>query len=598
MMDMYLQRKRDLIQMEADGLLDDDPLETEADDAAVKIAKGEGINAEELTSASTQAQGKTEEEATVLENTISPQLESSKGGGQVLEDEVKGEMEEKMNTDLSDINIHTDANAHKMSENINAKAFTHGQDIYFKDGNYNPNSEEGKELLAHELAHTQQQGKEKPIIKRQPTETTKVRDFGEQQHAEGVFHGDTSEGGYIIVPDKFPLTEEYYQSNPAEKERMDKLNPGSEHLYDTFWSLAKRFRISLEALVNANPDLDPERLSAGTKIIIPFVEEIQRIVPRPVTSIPVKQPDLKIKLPGNEKGPVVIPDTGYYTSYKEKVDYDETDVENAAYKILNSDPKIKDAMIFLGKIKTTNPSGTRAEWEAELEKFLTGDRKPDMKVKRYKFQGGTPDSNKDMAKTHQKMFINKKNEFSVSVSTYLHEMNHYIDTWYNSVAAKIAKTHRSESEMKSGIKPVEAQDITEEQQRQALPEYLNALVDQLINGMQTTKTQPNEHWMVPELRKSYKKWKRHPRGQSKSDFIKEKRKYIMDKMTAPEAYSRWGITQKSGKFDKSKGVEQGYAFEKAAYGFVELSKQQGVDVQKWSGNFNENFEKRFWRYLQ
>ena len=81
MMDLYLQRKRDLIQMEADGLLDDDPLETEADEAAAKITKGEGIDAGELTSTSVQAQGKAEEKASALETSISPQLESSKGGG-------------------------------------------------------------------------------------------------------------------------------------------------------------------------------------------------------------------------------------------------------------------------------------------------------------------------------------------------------------------------------------------------------------------------------------------------------------------------------------------------------------------------------------
>jgi hypothetical protein len=67
-------------------------------------------------------------------------------------------MESKMGADLSDVKIHTGSKAHEMSEGINAKAFTYGQDIYFKDGNYDPGSKEGKELLAHELAHTVQQG--------------------------------------------------------------------------------------------------------------------------------------------------------------------------------------------------------------------------------------------------------------------------------------------------------------------------------------------------------------------------------------------------------------------------------------------------------
>lgn len=92
-------------------------------------------------------------------------LSNSKGGGQSLEPNLQQEMGSKMNADLSQVKIHTNTTAHEMSEGINAKAFTHGQDIYFKDGNYNPSSNEGKELLAHELAHTvqQQEGIERKI---------------------------------------------------------------------------------------------------------------------------------------------------------------------------------------------------------------------------------------------------------------------------------------------------------------------------------------------------------------------------------------------------------------------------------------------------
>ena len=45
-----------------------------------------------------------------------------------------------------------------MSSQLGAKAFTHGKDIYFNEGNFQPNTSEGKHLLAHELTHTIQQG--------------------------------------------------------------------------------------------------------------------------------------------------------------------------------------------------------------------------------------------------------------------------------------------------------------------------------------------------------------------------------------------------------------------------------------------------------
>jgi hypothetical protein len=45
-----------------------------------------------------------------------------------------------------------------MSDSIQAKAFTHGSDIYFNSGQFQPNTEGGQRLLAHELVHTVQQG--------------------------------------------------------------------------------------------------------------------------------------------------------------------------------------------------------------------------------------------------------------------------------------------------------------------------------------------------------------------------------------------------------------------------------------------------------
>ena len=54
--------------------------------------------------------------------------------------------------------IHTGREAAGLSSQIQAKAFTHGNDIYFNSGEYNPNSSTGKSLLAHELTHTIQQG--------------------------------------------------------------------------------------------------------------------------------------------------------------------------------------------------------------------------------------------------------------------------------------------------------------------------------------------------------------------------------------------------------------------------------------------------------
>lgn len=85
-------------------------------------------------------------------------LGQAKNGGQALDSQTQTQMGEAMGADFSGVKIHTDATASKLSESIQAKAFTTGQDIFFKQGQYNPGSLGGQALIAHELTHVMQQG--------------------------------------------------------------------------------------------------------------------------------------------------------------------------------------------------------------------------------------------------------------------------------------------------------------------------------------------------------------------------------------------------------------------------------------------------------
>jgi len=78
-----------------------------------------------------------------------------------LEPEIQEQLESRFGEDLSMIRLHTDSDAAKSSEALNAKAYTKGRDIYFSAGSYAPNTSEGQRLLTHEVAHAIQQGKEK-----------------------------------------------------------------------------------------------------------------------------------------------------------------------------------------------------------------------------------------------------------------------------------------------------------------------------------------------------------------------------------------------------------------------------------------------------
>jgi hypothetical protein len=89
---------------------------------------------------------------------FSSQLTATKGGGQAMPSDVKDSMGSAIGADFSNVRVHTDRTASDMSQSIQAQAFTHGNDVYFNEGKYNPASSEGRHLLAHELTHTVQQG--------------------------------------------------------------------------------------------------------------------------------------------------------------------------------------------------------------------------------------------------------------------------------------------------------------------------------------------------------------------------------------------------------------------------------------------------------
>lgn len=89
---------------------------------------------------------------------IESSIQSERGGGQPLEASVREPMEQAFGADFSGVNIHTDSKADTLNRSLGSRAFTTGPDLFFKKEEYNPNSSDGQELLAHELTHVVQQG--------------------------------------------------------------------------------------------------------------------------------------------------------------------------------------------------------------------------------------------------------------------------------------------------------------------------------------------------------------------------------------------------------------------------------------------------------
>lgn len=85
-------------------------------------------------------------------------ISQARGGGRPLPSQLARSFGEELGTDLSGVRVHTGAEAEGLSHELSATAFTLGNDIFFARRAYQPESEQGRRLLAHEVAHTVQQG--------------------------------------------------------------------------------------------------------------------------------------------------------------------------------------------------------------------------------------------------------------------------------------------------------------------------------------------------------------------------------------------------------------------------------------------------------
>ncbi len=103
-----------------------------------------------------------------VSDAVSNSINSLQGKGTSLDANTQSFMSNRFGIDFSNVKIHTDNQAAQLNKDLNAKAFTVGNDIYFNEGQYQPNSSSGKQLLAHELTHTLQQTKgiKRKIIQR------------------------------------------------------------------------------------------------------------------------------------------------------------------------------------------------------------------------------------------------------------------------------------------------------------------------------------------------------------------------------------------------------------------------------------------------
>ncbi|XXX81630.1 DUF4157 domain-containing protein [Sorangium sp. So ce134] len=109
---------------------------------------------------------------------VAAEIGSAKGSGQPLPPGVRAFMEPRFRADFSQVRVHTGDGAARLSQKVRAQAFTSGNHIFFGRDRWRPETAEGRELLAHELTHTIQQG---AAVQRSADATVSERSSSEVQ---------------------------------------------------------------------------------------------------------------------------------------------------------------------------------------------------------------------------------------------------------------------------------------------------------------------------------------------------------------------------------------------------------------------------------
>ena len=89
---------------------------------------------------------------------VEANINASMSAGEPLPIGVRQFMEPRFGADFSNVRIHKSSRAAALNRQLNARAFTTQNHIFFGQDKFKPESSQGKELIAHELTHTIQQG--------------------------------------------------------------------------------------------------------------------------------------------------------------------------------------------------------------------------------------------------------------------------------------------------------------------------------------------------------------------------------------------------------------------------------------------------------
>jgi hypothetical protein len=141
----------------------DDRYEREADGAAQAVVGGATPTVNRGTKHPSAIQRLSGAAGGPVEAGAEQAIQGARGSGQPLPERVRGPLERAFGADFARVRLHTDVQADQLSRALQAQAFTTGQDIFFRRGEYDADSTRGQHTLAHELTHVVQQ-RDRPMV--------------------------------------------------------------------------------------------------------------------------------------------------------------------------------------------------------------------------------------------------------------------------------------------------------------------------------------------------------------------------------------------------------------------------------------------------
>ncbi|GAB4108901.1 MAG: hypothetical protein OHK0022_61170 [Roseiflexaceae bacterium] len=264
-----------------------DRFEQEADQLAARVMQmppvfAPGQSAPEPATPSMQVQRSSDAGVGVAPPAVEAGIGRLQSGGAPLPASERAFFEPRMGVDLSQVRIQNTREAAEISQSLQARAFTVGNTIAFDLGEYQPGTEQGRHLLAHELVHTVQQTGGVAAKRNGLSIQRTTWDRGE---------------GTIWVPDFGRQYEERYGANIAGN------YPTIDH-FDTSSGLAVSLK-TINLIDNYQLDGGAAQLEAT---ISDYINTLKDFIPRTYAgiSIPpesVKALRLQIAIPPRERCP-------------------------------------------------------------------------------------------------------------------------------------------------------------------------------------------------------------------------------------------------------------------------------------------------------